>query len=71
MGYGKLSQKGTGLHLRQFSRAFIFDDGSTRLAIVTVDCGMVGDGVRLKVSLIPNYLWLGIVAIATVKYRYL
>ncbi|XP_075229795.1 neutral ceramidase isoform X2 [Lycorma delicatula] len=46
MGYAKMEQRGEGLHLRQFSRAFIVDDGFERLVFVTADCGMIGIGVR-------------------------
>lgn len=49
MGYAKLGQKGTGIHLRQFSRAFIIDDGKQRLAFVSVDCAMIGNGLRKEV----------------------
>lgn len=49
MGYAKMDQRGEGLHLRQFSRAFIFDDGVERLVFVTADCGMIGTGVRKAV----------------------
>lgn len=49
MGYAKSNQKGCGIHLRQFSRAFIFDDGSQRAAFVSIDAGMMGYGVRKAV----------------------
>jgi neutral ceramidase len=49
MGYGKIGQKGTGIHLRQFARAFIFDDGKQRLVFVSVDCAMIGNGLRKEV----------------------
>lgn len=50
MGYANPSQKGGGIHLRQFSRAFIFQDESGhRLAFVSVDCGMIGSGLRKEV----------------------
>lgn len=51
MGYAAPDQKAQGIHLRQFSRAFIFHDGSgERLVFVSVDCGMIGSGVRKEVS---------------------
>jgi neutral ceramidase len=50
MGYGKSSQKGCGIHLRQFSRAFIFDDGTKRAVFVSVDAGMMAHGVHYAVS---------------------
>jgi hypothetical protein len=50
MGYAKLGQKGKGIHLRQFARAFIIDDGKERLAFVSVDGAMMGNGLRREVS---------------------
>jgi len=52
MGYANFEQKGKGLHLRQFSRAFIIDDGTQRLVFVSVDGGMIGNGLRKEVNLI-------------------
>ncbi|XP_052124114.1 neutral ceramidase [Frankliniella occidentalis] len=50
MGYASPSQKGQGIHTRQFSRAFIFQDAAgERLAFVCVDVGMIGSGVRKEV----------------------
>ena len=50
MGYAQLSQKGEGIHLRQFSRAFIIeDDDKTRVAFVSFDAGMVGNAVKRAV----------------------
>ncbi|GAB0099781.1 Neutral ceramidase [Sergentomyia squamirostris] len=46
MGYAQLSQKGEGIHLRQFSRAFIVDDGQRRIVFVSVDAGMIGNAVK-------------------------
>ncbi|KAK9754308.1 Neutral/alkaline non-lysosomal ceramidase, N-terminal [Popillia japonica] len=46
MGYAKLTQRGYGLHLRQWSRAFIIDDGTNRIVFVSVDTGMVGYGIK-------------------------
>uniref|UniRef100_A0A6B2E5V5 Neutral ceramidase n=1 Tax=Phlebotomus kandelakii TaxID=1109342 RepID=A0A6B2E5V5_9DIPT len=46
MGYAQLSQKGEGIHLRQFSRAFIVDDGQRRVVFVSVDAGMIGNAVK-------------------------
>jgi len=50
MGYAKLTQKGCGIHLRQFARAFIFDDGQNRVVYVSADACMVSHGLRLAVS---------------------
>ncbi|XP_069668622.1 neutral ceramidase isoform X2 [Periplaneta americana] len=49
MGYGKVDQKGKGLHTRQFSRAFIIDDGKQRLVFVSVDGAMMGTGLRREI----------------------
>ncbi|XP_012268113.2 neutral ceramidase [Athalia rosae] len=49
MGYARPEQKGSGLHLRTFSRAFIIDDGVQRFVFVSVDSAMIGHGVRLAV----------------------
>ncbi|KAG8235132.1 hypothetical protein J437_LFUL012328 [Ladona fulva] len=50
MGYAKMDQKGRGIHLRQFSRAFIIGDGKSRIVFVSIDVGMIGHGVRKEVS---------------------
>ncbi|KAJ8676460.1 hypothetical protein QAD02_012247 [Eretmocerus hayati] len=57
MGYAKMDQKGSGLHLRTFSRAFIIDDGSQRFVFVSVDSAMVGNDVKAAVirNLEQNY----------------
>lgn len=49
MGYAKMDQKGNGLHLRTFSRAFIIDDGVERFVFVSVDSAMIGNDVRQEV----------------------
>ncbi|XP_029047034.2 neutral ceramidase isoform X1 [Osmia bicornis bicornis] len=49
MGYAKIDQKGSGIHLRTFSRAFIIDDGEQRFVFVSVDSAMIGNGVRQAV----------------------
>ncbi|KAL1506815.1 hypothetical protein ABEB36_006106 [Hypothenemus hampei] len=49
MGYAKLDQKGCGIHLRQFARAYIFDDGTTRVLYVTADACMISHGLRTAV----------------------
>lgn len=54
MGYAQLEQTGHGIHLRQFSRAFVLEEGSDesaeRLVFVSVDAAMMGHGVRKEVS---------------------
>ncbi|XP_053985097.1 neutral ceramidase [Hylaeus volcanicus] len=49
MGYAKIDQKGSGLHLRTFSRAFVIDDGNERFVFVSVDSAMIGNDVRQAV----------------------
>lgn len=49
MGYAKMDQKGNGLHLRTFSRAFIIDDGEERFVFVSVDSAMIGHDIRQEV----------------------
>ncbi|XP_001606211.2 neutral ceramidase isoform X1 [Nasonia vitripennis] len=49
MGYAKMDQKGSGLHLRTFARSFIIDDGQHRFVFVTVDSAMVGHDVKAAV----------------------
>ncbi len=49
MGYANIEQKGRGIHLRQFARAFIIDDDSEKFVFVNVDIGMIGNGLRQQV----------------------
>ncbi|XP_044727443.1 neutral ceramidase isoform X2 [Chrysoperla carnea] len=49
MGYARIEQKGQGIHLRQYSRAFIIEDGTDRIVFVSVDACMMGHAVREKV----------------------
>lgn len=56
MGYANIEQKGQGIHLRQFSRAFIINDGIKTFVFVSVDCGMIGDGIRQSVSVDVDFL---------------
>lgn len=50
MGYAQVSQKGHGLHLRQYARAFIVDDDIKRVVFVSFDGAMVGHSVKRDVS---------------------
>ncbi|XP_057661283.1 neutral ceramidase [Diorhabda carinulata] len=59
MGYAKANQKGCGIHLRQFSRAFIFNDGKNLMTFVTVDACMMNHPLKQAVidkleALIPK-----------------
>ncbi|CAH0714658.1 unnamed protein product, partial [Brenthis ino] len=49
MGYAELGQIGEGIHLRQFSRAFIFVQNNTRVVLVTAEVQAVGIAVRRAV----------------------
>ncbi|XP_044761583.1 neutral ceramidase [Coccinella septempunctata] len=49
MGYAKSKQIGCGIHLRQFARSYIIDDGETRVAYVTVDTCMISHGLKKEV----------------------
>ncbi|XP_022119315.2 neutral ceramidase [Pieris rapae] len=49
MGYADIGQSGRGIHTRQFSRAFIFVQGDTRIVLVTADVQAIGIGVRREV----------------------
>ncbi|KAI8422810.1 hypothetical protein MSG28_006555 [Choristoneura fumiferana] len=49
MGYAELSQSGAGIHLRQFSRAFIFEQNGSRVVLVTADVQSIGIAVRRQV----------------------
>ncbi|GFS49489.1 neutral ceramidase 3 [Nephila pilipes] len=48
MGYAKVSQVTRGIHTRQFSRAFVVSDNSSRVAIVSIDSGMVSHIVKIE-----------------------
>jgi len=50
MGYAKEGQNTKGIHMRLYSRAFIFDDGWKRTAFVSVDCGMIDQLLKIEVS---------------------
>ncbi|XP_037044481.1 neutral ceramidase-like [Bradysia coprophila] len=49
MGYAHPPQRGNGLHLRQFSRAYIVDDGNRRVVYVAFDGSMVSHAVKRDV----------------------
>lgn len=49
MGYASLDQKGIGMHLRQFARAYLIDDAKHRIAFVSVDSCMISDSVKREV----------------------
>uniref|UniRef100_A0A673AZQ6 Neutral ceramidase n=1 Tax=Sphaeramia orbicularis TaxID=375764 RepID=A0A673AZQ6_9TELE len=49
MGYANPQQTAAGIHTRLYSRAFIVDDGRTRVVFVSADVGMVSQRLRLEV----------------------
>ncbi|XP_060851425.1 neutral ceramidase isoform X1 [Rhopalosiphum padi] len=49
LGYGKVEQTGEGIHLRQFSRAFLIEDSTSRTAFVSIDSAMMGDHIKKDV----------------------
>lgn len=50
MGYAEVGQRGQGIHMRQFSRAFVFVQGDTRLVLVSAEVQSIGIAVRREVS---------------------
>ena len=49
MGYAKAGQNTKGIHIRQYSRAFVFEQEGSRNVFVSADCGMMGQLVKQKV----------------------
>lgn len=49
MGYASMKQKGRGIHLRQFSRAVVIEEEGRHFVLASVECGMMGHGVRMEV----------------------
>uniref|UniRef100_A0A6P7F557 Neutral ceramidase n=1 Tax=Diabrotica virgifera virgifera TaxID=50390 RepID=A0A6P7F557_DIAVI len=49
MGYAKSGQKGCGIHLRQFSRAFVIKYENTLVAFVTIDTCMMNHPLKQAV----------------------
>lgn len=52
MGFAQLSQKGHGIHLRQYARAFLIQEGSIRVVFVSVDAGMISHAVKTNVRIL-------------------
>ncbi len=50
MGYGKFDQTATGIHQRQFCRAFVVADSGKRIAFVSADAGMMSQLVKMEVK---------------------
>ncbi|KAK7494429.1 hypothetical protein BaRGS_00014321 [Batillaria attramentaria] len=51
MGYANPSQTANGIHMRQYSRAFVFADksGGNRFVFISTDSCMISQGVKLEV----------------------
>ena len=49
MGYGQKGQETKGIHIRQHSRAFVFEQNGTRSVFVSADCALMGQLVKKKV----------------------
>ncbi len=54
MGYAQVSQKGHGLHLRQYARTFIVDDNVKRVVFVCFDGAMMAHALKRDVNLNQN-----------------
>ncbi|MFE6775326.1 neutral/alkaline ceramidase [Streptomyces sp. NPDC057702] len=72
MGYARLDQRTSGIHTRQWARAFVVERaGGGRTAFVSTDVGMIMQGVhqevlrRLAVRLGPRYTESNVVLSAT------
>ncbi|XP_046453897.1 neutral ceramidase-like [Daphnia pulex] len=50
MGYANPAQLSAGIHTRQYSRAFIVDDGSQRVVFISVDCALMDQVIKTEVS---------------------
>jgi neutral ceramidase len=55
MGYANMDQRGQGIHMRQFSRAFILQDSNGRRVVyASVEVGMISHAMRRDV--IKNFI---------------
>ena len=50
MGYAKQGQNTKGIHIRQYSRAFVFEEEGHRNVFVSVDIGMMGQLIKMEAS---------------------
>lgn len=70
MGYGKTEQTGSGIHFRQYSRAFVVQDSSNnRVALICADIGMATQIVKIEVNvvIVVKYVCLNGSAILTIS----
>lgn len=49
MGYAQMHQRGHGIHLRQYARAFIVEHNDKRVLFVSVDGAMVSHPIKRDV----------------------
>lgn len=49
MGYAHLAQRGDGLHLRQYARAFIVEFNDNRVVFVSADGAMIAHTIKRDV----------------------
>ena len=52
MGYANPAQLSAGIHTRQYSRAFIVDDGAKRVVFVSVDCALMDQVIKTEVRIL-------------------
>ena len=52
MGYANPAQLSAGIHTRQYSRAFIIDDGAKRVVFVSVDCALMDQVIKTEVRIL-------------------
>lgn len=57
MGYAQMHQRGHGIHLRQYSRAFIVENNGKRAAFVAVDGAMISHPIKRDVNNIIIPTW--------------
>lgn len=56
MGYANPAQLTSGIHTRQYARAFIVGDENERVVFVSVDCAMIDQIVKTEVRFLDlNY----------------
>ena len=49
MGYANPAQLTSGIHTRQYSRAFVIDDGTKRVVFASIDCALLDQIVKTEV----------------------
>ena len=49
MGYAQVGQRAAGIHIRQYARAFIIDDGNKRFVFVNLDACMASQALTSEV----------------------